>query len=165
MQNDFLWCRMSRPINQAGNLCPPCKVKGTFKLFLLTAEGKQGVNLAEGDFHPATFENTLAVWRTMFLLTPTASPQHRTRCILFSRYRNKGVNCHSTLFFPTSVSSLTKTQASDMQKLDVFTTGSFLATCNRHTILTFTVFNEYICFAKEVELQSESRSRWLMMPL
>lgn len=162
MQNNVLECRMSRPINQPGNSALPGKGRGLSGTF--SSHGRKtgrksswrrlSVSHAKQK-HPSSLEDGVSF--------SNCQPPAQNQVHLVQLSWHKRVDCHSVLFLPTSVGFLTMKQVSDTQKLDVFTTASFLATCSRHTILKST--NEYICFAKEVVLQSESENRWLMMPL
>lgn len=127
-------------------------------------EGKQGVNLTEGGSPPATCKHPSSLEDSVSFFSNCQSSA-RSQVHPVQLYWDKGVDCHSILLLPTSIRFLTKKQVSATQKLNVFTTLCFLATCSRHTILQSTIFNEYICFAREVILQSESKNRWLMMPL
>lgn len=146
MQNNILECRMSRPINQPGKSALPGKgrgLSGTFSSHGRKTGRKSSWRRLSASHakwkHPSSLEDGVS-----FFSNCQPPAQNQVHPLQLSW--NKGVDCHSVLFLPTSVGFLTVKQVSDTQKLDVFTTASFLATCSRHTILKFT--NEYICFAK-----------------
>lgn len=163
MQNNVLECHLSRSINQPGNSALPGKRRGLSDTFSShgrkTGRKSSWRRLSASHTkrkHPSSLEDSVS-----FFSNCQPPAQNQVHPVQLSW--NKGVDSHSILFLPTSIGFLTMKQVNDTQKLDVFTTASFLATWSRHTFLKFT--NEYICFAKEVVLQSESENRWLMMPL